>query len=79
MKASIVDLRYKMKEVLNALDKNEQVEILYHGKLKGILSPIMREKRKKVRDHPFFGMYKDHSMSVEQGMSKLRKNRYDII
>ena len=32
MKASIVDLRYKMKEVLAALKRNETVHILYHGK-----------------------------------------------
>ena len=79
MKASIVDLRYKMKEILHALDKNEQVEILYHGKLKGILSPIMKDKKKKVKEHPFFGMTSDTSISVEQDMAKLRDNRYDNI
>lgn len=31
MKASIVDLRYHMKEILKALDRNEPVEILYRG------------------------------------------------
>ncbi len=33
MKASIVDLRYKMKEILRALERRETVTILYHGKV----------------------------------------------
>lgn len=35
MQASILDLRYRMKEILQALERNETVEILYHGKRKG--------------------------------------------
>ena len=58
MKASVVDLRYKMKDVLRALDRNEKVTILYHGKAKGIITPANNEKYKKVKDHPFFGMSK---------------------
>ncbi len=36
MKASTVDLRYKMKEILRALralERRETVTILYHGKV----------------------------------------------
>ena len=32
MKASIVDLRYQMKDVLKSLDRGESVTIFYHGK-----------------------------------------------
>ena len=78
MKASIVDLRYKMRDVLKALDKNEQIEILYHGKIKGVLSPIMKKKRKKVADHPFFGMHEETSVAVEQEMEELRKTRHAV-
>ena len=78
MKASIVDLRYKMRDVLKALDKNEQVEILYHGKTKGILSPIKKGKMKKVADHPFFGMHEETSTAVEQEMEELRKTRHAV-
>jgi hypothetical protein len=79
MKASVIDLRYKMREVLKALDHNERVEILYHGKLKGILLPAIKGKNKKVSNHPFFGMNKDTSITVKQEMSRLRQNRYDNI
>jgi hypothetical protein len=79
MKASIVDLRYKMNEVLKALDRNEKVKILYHGKVKGIISPLRNEGDKKVRDHPFFGMSKDIKISVSEEMNKLRGLRYNVI
>ena len=39
MQATIVDLRYKMKEVLKALDRKEPVTIVYHGKEKGVILP----------------------------------------
>jgi hypothetical protein len=38
MKATVVDLRYKMNEILKALDRREKVTLLYHGKIKGRLS-----------------------------------------
>ncbi len=34
MTASVVELRYKMNDVLKALNRNEDVSILYHGKVK---------------------------------------------
>ena len=33
MKASIVDLRYRMNDVLKALERSEDVDILYHGRV----------------------------------------------
>ena len=77
MKASVVDIRYKMNEVLNALDRNESVEILYHGKTKGIIKPVMMKTEKSVREHPFFGMQKDANETVDATMEKLRGQRYE--
>ena len=80
MKASVVDLRTKMKEVLQALRRNERVEILYHGKVAGIMtSPKMQaKKRMRAQDHPLFGMHRDayKDKSVEQIMDELRGGRY---
>ena len=76
MKASVVDMRYRMKEVLNALDRNESVEILYHGKVKGIIKPAARRDRKAVREHEFFGMHAETSDTVEASMERLRGQRY---
>ena len=79
MKASVVDLRTKMKEVFQALRRNEKVEILYHGKVAGIItSPKRIKKRMRVQDHPLFGMHRDayEGKSVEQIMEELRGGRY---
>ncbi|MEK6766582.1 MAG: type II toxin-antitoxin system Phd/YefM family antitoxin [Planctomycetota bacterium] len=62
MKASVIDLRYKMKDVLKALDRKEEVTILYHGKVTGVIVPVNNKKYKKVKDHPFFGMLKDNNI-----------------
>ena len=77
MKASVVDMRYKMNEVLSALDRNESVEILYHGKVKGVIKPVMKKTEKSVREHPFFGMQKKMDEAVDATMEKLRGPRYE--
>lgn len=79
MKASIVDLRYKMKDILRALDRNEEVTILYHGSVKGIILPRHKSKKISIKEHPFFGMEKDKSLSVDNIMDDLRGNRYNDI
>lgn len=78
MKVSVVDLRYKMNDVLKALDRNEDVSILYHGKLKGIIKPqnAAEAKKTKIIDHPFFNM-NGSSESVEDEMNRLRGGRYE--
>ena len=81
MEASVVDLRYRMKEVLHALDKNQQVTILYRGKVKARLVPTGVRSTLKTQEHPFFGMLKDVSTkgdtpSVAEVMQQLRGGRY---
>jgi hypothetical protein len=78
MKASIVDLRYKTREILEALGRNETVSVMYHGKVKGILSPARNESTRSVSDHPFFGMKSAEVLSVEEEMNRLRGARYDL-
>jgi len=75
MKASVVDLRYRMSEILKALDRNEDVSILCRGKLKGVIKAVRKKSERKVSDHPFFDMYKDGG-SVEGLMDRLRGGRY---
>jgi hypothetical protein len=36
MKATITDLRYRMKDILKAIDRNETVTIFYRGKEKAL-------------------------------------------
>lgn len=78
MEASILDLRYKMKDVLRSLERNELVKIYYHGKLKGTIHPIKEKSKKKVKDSPFFGMLSHEQKSVEEAMEELRVSRRAI-
>ena len=78
MKASVVDLRYRMNEILKAIDRNEEVTILYHGKVKGIIKPKISRGRRRISDHPFFGMYQSKK-TVERTMDDLRGDRYRVI
>ena len=79
MKASIVDLRYKMNEVLKALNRRERVTITHHGKVKGVIDPIRSAATMKVEEHPFFNMMADDATTVSEWMDKLRESRYDDI
>lgn len=79
MKASVVDLRYRMKDVLSALRRNEAVDILYYGKIAGtIFSPKKTPGTEEIKKHPFFGMHKKQHKNkpVEAVMNELRGGRY---
>lgn len=79
MKATVLDLRYKMNEVLKALDKREKVTLLYHGRVKGTIYPEGEKGRIKVEDHPFFGMNAREDRSVSQRVEALRRSRSDAV
>jgi antitoxin (DNA-binding transcriptional repressor) of toxin-antitoxin stability system len=63
MRATIVDLRYRMKDVLRAIDSGETVTVLYRGKEKAKLMPVAaaasNKSAAKTKDQPFFGMWSD--------------------
>ena len=75
MKATVVDLRYRMNDVLRALDRNEDVSILYHGKTKGVLRAQVIRTGGKVAEHPFFNMRPAEGAVADQ-MENLRGGRY---
>lgn len=66
MEASVVDLRYKKKDVLAALERREGIRILYHGQVKGTIVPVSGERKTKMTDHPFFGLKKGEQTSVQK-------------
>jgi len=78
MEATVVDLRYKMNDVLKALDRKEKVTIRYHGKVKGVIVPAAEAKSggRRVKDHPFFGMTKESKKDVLKELEELRGLRY---
>ena len=79
MKASVVDLRYKMNDVLKALERNEDVSVMYRGKLKGVIVPASGGGGKRVKDHPFFGMFASGGeQDVLEELAELRKPRHAL-
>jgi len=76
VKASALDLRYRMNEVLKALERRERISLLYHGKVKGAIVPIGRKGTVPTPDHPFFGMGSTEERSVTVVMDHLRGERY---
>ncbi len=79
MKASIIDLRYKMKDVLRALDRKEEVTILYRGKVKGTIRPAKACAEVDARKHPFFGSLSTEGDSIAGEMEKLRGGRFGAV
>lgn len=79
MKASVVDLRYKMNQVIKALEKREKVTILYRGKIKGVILPAGGTKSNKVEEHPFFNMAQKDEKLVSEQMQELRGSRFNAI
>lgn len=81
MKATIVDLRYNMKNILKALRRNEKVRVLYHGKETAIMIPSRAKHARKVAEHPFFGMStkSQSAVSVKKTMNQLRGRRHGDI
>ena len=80
MKATILDLRYRMKDVLRAIDRGETVTVLYRGKEKARILPVTAESEPyKPSSHPFVGMWSKRKDMADVGayVRKLRKPRFD--
>ena len=84
MKASFVDLRKKSNEIIRALNRNEQVTVLYRGKPTAIMQPIgggCQQAICSAKDHPAFGLWGDREdiKDVAAHVRQLRKGRFDDI
>jgi len=79
MKASFVDLRTKSNEILLALNRNEQITILYRGKPTAIMLPIgnASESAGRAKEHPAFGLWADRKelKDVPSHVRQLREGR----
>jgi len=79
MKASIVDLRYKTREILETLARGESVTVLYHGKVRGVIHPAGKAPAPGVAEHAFFGMRADSAESVADELERLRRPRHTAL
>jgi hypothetical protein len=76
VKASVVDLRYNMREVLSALKRREVVNVEYRNKRIAKIIPDGPDTETDLMNHEFFGSAKDKQSSVYDVVRAMRKRRY---
>ncbi len=60
MKVTVVDLRYRMQDVLRAVRSGEMVTLVYRGKAIAQITPVpKRLASTNVAQDPAFGIWKD--------------------
>jgi len=80
MKASFLDLRQHMGQILKALDLNETVTLTYRGKEKAKIIPTTASQPSEgFKKHDAFGMWAERTdfTDVNDTVRKLRKGRLD--
>lgn len=81
MKASILDLRRHMSDILRALDRNENVTLTYRGHEKATIVPKKVVGRVRMTNHPAFGLWEKRSDmdDVNAVVRNIRKGRIDVV
>jgi len=79
MQATAKDLRFHSKELLNAVNRGEEVVITYRGKPCAKLVPIDNEEKTTAQPNDLFGIWKDNNQTkeVENYIRTVRKGRFD--
>ena len=79
MQATAKDLRFHAKELLNTVNRGEEVVITYRGKPCAKLVPIQEEKKTPAQPNELFGIWKDDAQTenVENYIRTIRKGRFD--
>lgn len=80
MQATAKDLRFHAKELLNTVNRGEEVVITYRGKPCAKLVPIEEEEIKRIaQPNELFGIWKDNAQTedVENYIRTIRKGRFD--
>jgi prevent-host-death family protein len=77
MKATAKDLRFKSKELLDTVNRGEEVVITYRGKPCAKLVPYDGKNGEKTTNQ-LYGIWRDNDMvrNVDQYIRRLRKGRF---
>ena len=77
MKATAKDLRFHSKELLNTVNRGEEVVITFRGKPCAKLIPYT-ETKGQIKKNELFGIWKDNNMvqDVDEYVRGLRKGRF---
>jgi antitoxin (DNA-binding transcriptional repressor) of toxin-antitoxin stability system len=70
------ELRFKISEVFNLLQKGREVIVTYRGKAKAKIVPLTQKEEK---EDIAFGLWKDRDLDVEEYVRAQRRGReFDI-
>jgi prevent-host-death family protein len=77
MKATAKDLRFHSKELLDTVNRGEEVVITFRGKPCAKLIPY-KEKTNEIKKNELFGCWKNNDIAkhVNEYVRELRKGRY---
>jgi antitoxin (DNA-binding transcriptional repressor) of toxin-antitoxin stability system len=77
MKASVMDLRYRTKEILRALDNGSEVTLTHRGTVKGLILPRKSRpaRSRQLSELEAVGMWADQTETVEEMVNRIRKPR----
>ena len=79
MQATAKDLRFHSKELLESVERGEEVVITYRGKPHAKLIPIQKKRTKFTEEeNHLFGIWKDNDsvLNVNDYVRELRKGRF---
>ncbi len=76
MKATAKDLRFHSKDLINSVNRGEEVVITFRGRPCAKLVPY-QEQKKKTGENELFGIWKDNDaiQNVDEHVRNLRKGR----
>lgn len=77
MKATAKDLRFHSKELIETVNRGEEVVITFRGKPCAKLVPFEEKKNKDIQNE-LFGIWKDHTQTenVDEYVRNIRKGRF---
>lgn len=77
MKATAKDLRFHSKELIETVNRGEEVVITFRGKPCAKLVPFAEHRNKEIKNE-LFGMWKDNDLTenVDDYVRNLRKGRF---
>ena len=77
MRASILDFRHHVRDILKALEQNESITLTYRGQKKATIIPAHTKNETDLQKHQAFGMWRnrDDLKNVNATLRHLRKGR----
>jgi prevent-host-death family protein len=78
LKATAKDLRTRIKLLLDAVDRGEEVTITYRGKPRARLVPVNKSRSGTAAARDLFGLWKDRTdlEDVDGYVDQLRRRRF---